>query len=193
LSQQGKSRKLEAKQGAFNIKARGLNLRSSSSRQQGGCTSKEAQESELVCARTSSTNAHTELTLPLMPEVLEAEGSQPAKMDCSASPLESKNISAGFLAGAAALGLRLRRNKAISEPPVKQCACFNVSTSKNNHVTNNDLKEEVFADERSAIAKSEQKLTEAILVPHAPRRPQPESHRKRPQIRGVPILVIPNN
>jgi len=43
----------------------------------------------------------------------------------------------------------------------------------------------------SAIAKSEQKLKEAMLVPHAPHRLQPESHRKRPQIRGVPILVIP--
>jgi len=143
------------------------------------------------CARTFSVNTRTKLTLPLMLEVHEAEGAQPAKMDCSAYPLGSNYISASFLAGAAVLGLRRRRNRAISEPPVKQRACFHFFTKKK-HVTNNDLKEKVFADERSSIAKSEQELKEAMLVPHAPRKPQPESLGKRPQIRGVPILVIPN-
>jgi len=145
--------------------------------------------SSFQCARICSKNAHTELTLPLMLEVQVVEGLQLAKMHC----MKSNKISASFLAGAAALGLRRRRSRAISEPPVKQCACFNASTSKKKHVTNNDLKEKVFADERSAIAIPEQKLKEAMLVPHAPRRPQPESHRKRPQIRGVPIVVIPKN
>jgi len=145
--------------------------------------------SSFQCARICSKNAHTELTLPLMLEVQVVEGLQLAKMHC----MKSNKISASFLAGAAALGLRRRRSRAISEPPVKQCACFNASTSKKKHVTNNDLKEKVVADERSAIAIPEQKLKEAMLVPHAPRRPQPESHRKRPQIRGVPIVVIPKN
>jgi len=97
-----------------------------------------------------------------------------------------------FLAGAAALGLRRRRNRAISEPPVQPHACSNRSTSNAKHSTNN-VKERVRTDERSAKARSEQQMKEVMLVPRAPTKPQPGSHRNRPQIRGVPILVVPTS
>jgi len=66
-------------------------------------------------------------------------------------------------------------------------------TSKAKHVTNNDLKEVIFADERSAMVRSEQRLKEAMLVPHARLKPQPESHRTRPLIHGVLVVVLPES
>jgi len=158
----------------------------------------------MLTEQSSSIKAYTDPTLPLLvkntkcylsliTDNREAKGAQPAKADYSAWPQKSNTISACVLAGAAALGLRRRRNRATSAPPVQPRACFNASTSKEKHLINNDLKERAFANERSAMALSQQKLKEAMLVPHAPRKPQSESHRKRPQIRGVHILAIPKS
>jgi len=141
------------------------------------------------CARTSSMKA--ELTLPVMPEVHEAKGAQPAKLGCSASLQESNTISATFLAGAVALGLRRQCTRAANEPHVQQQACFNLLAPTRGHLTNNDVKEKVCTDETSTMERSEQKLKEAMLLPRAPCKPPSETHRTRPQIRGVPILVIP--
>jgi len=138
---------------------------------------------------------NTKCGLSLMPEHQEAKGAQLAKIVCGASQQEPKTISSGFLAGAASLGLlfglRSRRCRAASEPHAQQQACFNLSASRREHLANNDVKEKVCADETSTMVRLEQKLREAMLVPRAPCQPQSEAHRKRPKMRGVPILVIP--
>jgi len=137
--------------------------------------------------------ASTKCGLSLMPEHHEAKGAQLAKIGCGASQQETKTIYFRFLAGAAALGLRSRRCGAASEPHAQQQACFNLSASRREHLTNNHVKEKVCADGTSTMVRLEQKLREAMPVPRAPCQPQSESYRKRPQIRGVPILVIPKS
>jgi len=77
-----------------------------------------------------------------------------------------------FLAGAVALGLRRSRVRSTSQCPVQPGA------QRANNTT----------------AKFKQCLNEATKVPHAPRRPQSENYRKRPQFRGgVPVLVVSAN
>jgi len=159
------------------------------------------QRARMLAGHASSVKACTEPTLPCltantkcflswMPEHHEAKGALLCNVDCCALPQEAKTIASGFLAGAAALGLRRQRNRATSEPPVQPRACFSMA-SKREHLTSNNVKEKICADEKSAMARSQQKVKEPMLVPHAPRKPQSENHRKRPQIRGVPILIIP--
>jgi len=159
------------------------------------------QRARMLAGHASSMTACAEPTLPCltantkcflswMPEHHEAKGALLCNVDCCALPQEAKTIASGFLAGAAALGLRRQRNRATSEPPVQPRACFSMA-SKRGHLTSHNVKEKICADETSAMARSQQKVKEPMLVPHAPRKPQSENHRKRPQIRGVPILMIP--
>lgn len=97
------------------------------------------------------------------------------------------------LAGAASLGLRRWRNRAPSEPPVPRIAQWNMSASKGKRFTNNTVKAKVRPDDESDVTKSQQKLIEGTVVPHPPRKPQPENYRKRPQIRGVPLMMVRTN
>jgi len=158
----------------------------------------------MLIGHISSTKTYMERELPtlvqngkcslsLMTNNHEATCAQLAKMCCNVPPQETKTISSSFLSGAAALGLRHRHNRATSEPPVQPSACFNRSTFNPKHLTNTNVKERVHTDERFARARSEQMMKETMLVPHAPNKPQCSTHRKRPQIRGVPILIVPTN
>lgn len=105
-------------------------------------------------------------------------------------PQETNNISSIFLAGAASLGLRRRRNRATNEHPMPPNAHCNITPSKNEHLTNNNVTEKVYADDNYVVTKSQKKLIEVALVPHAPRKPQSEHHRRRPASRGVPVLKV---
>lgn len=130
--------------------------------------------------------------LPLMSQHKGTAGVQLASINFSGFSLEPYTTSSN-LAGAASLGLRRRCNRATSEPPVPPNAHWNMSASKGKHFTNNTEKAKVRPDETSAVTKSQQKLLEATLVPHPPCKPQPENHRRRPQIRGVPLLMVCRN
>jgi len=103
-----------------------------------------------------------------------------ADFDAKAPPQEVPDWSKVLLAGAASLGLRMRRNRSASESPAH----------KSTHPTNNELENDVHAYARSTKAKTQKWLKETNKVPRAPSEPQPESNRKRPLIRGVPVLMI---
>jgi len=105
-------------------------------------------------------------------------------------PPETNTISSSFLAGAASLGLRRRRNKATSEHPMPPNAHCIITPPKSTHLTHNNVKEEVNADDKYVVTESQTKLIEVALVPYAPRKPQSEHHRKRPPIRGVAVLKV---
>jgi len=99
----------------------------------------------------------------------------------SGTPLKQfEGMSNNFLAGAAVLGLRRKRNGSTSETPVHPSAL----------PVSNDVKDQVHAARKFVVAKL---LKEAAKVPHAPRAPPPENARKHRPIRGVPVLVISTN
>jgi len=99
----------------------------------------------------------------------------------SGTPLKQfEGMSNNFLAGAAVLGLRRKRNGSTSETPVHPSAL----------PVSNDVKDQVHAARKFVVAKL---LKEAAKVPHAPGAPPPENARKHRPIRGVPVLVISTN
>jgi len=108
---------------------------------------------------------------------------QQADFDASAPPQEVPDLSKMLLAGAASLGLRMRCNRPASESPAQ----------KNAHPTSKELENDVHAYARSTKAKPQMWLKETNKMPHAPHEPHPESNRKRPPIRGVPVLMISAN
>lgn len=122
-----------------------------------------------------------------------APGAQLAGINVIGLPQAPYTTCSNILAGAASLGLRRRRNRASSEPPVPPNPHHHMSSSKNQYLVNNTLKVHVHSDENSAVKKSQQKLVEAIVVPLAPRKPQPENLRKRPLIHGMPVLLVRTN
>jgi len=95
-----------------------------------------------------------------------------AKINAVGSLQLPNDMCNAFFAGAVALGLRRRRVRSTSQCPGQPGA------QRANNTT----------------AKFKQCLDEATKVPHAPRRPQSENYRKRPQFRGgVPVLVVSAN
>jgi len=108
---------------------------------------------------------------------------QPGRIIAGIPPREPNSTSKTFLAGAASLGLRRLRNRATSEPPVQRIRRFHVPASKEKHSMIKG-KDEAHLNEAFAASK------ETMKVPHAPQRPQPAGYRKRPHIRGVPVLVF---
>jgi len=123
-------------------------------------------------------------TTSCFPDILkQSEASnarQPADIDASAPSQQPRDISTVILAGAASLGLRKNRNRSTSVTPVHHST----------HPTNTELKAEVRADESSTKTKIQQWLKETNRMPCAPSKPPQDGHRKRPQIRGVPVLVV---
>jgi len=104
---------------------------------------------------------------------------QPANMDASA-PSQSHGISKAFLAGAVSLGLRRSREKSAS-------GCL---AHQNMHPMSTEFKGEVCADETSTKNKLQRWLKDSNKVPRAPSKPPPDGSRKRPQMRGVPMLTM---
>jgi len=105
---------------------------------------------------------------------------QPANIDASAPFQQPRAISKMIFAGAPSLGLCRNRNRSTSASLAHH----------SNFPTSTNLKSEVPADERSTKAKLQQCLKESSNVPRAPSKPPPDGSRKRPQIRGVPVLVM---
>jgi len=115
---------------------------------------------------------------------------QPASISVSIPPQEPSAVSEKCLAGAASLGLRRRSSRATSEPPVQLAKRFLVLASKEKHSMTNTAKDKVHPDGSFTAAKSQQTVKQTPKMPHAPQQPQPAFYRKRPQIRGVPVLVL---
>jgi len=82
-----------------------------------------------------------------------------------------------FLAGAASLGLRHMCNMAIIEPSGPEMG--------------KTPQDEVCIDEGHAAMESQPQVQKTVRVPYAPCKPKPQGRGKRPQICGVPVLVIP--
>jgi len=115
---------------------------------------------------------------------------QPASITDCIPPQEPNTASEKVLAGAASLGLRRRRNRATSEPPVQLAKRFLVPASKEKHSMINSVKDKIHLDGSSAAAKLQQIVKETARMPCAPQQPQPAGYRKRPQVRGVAVLVV---
>jgi len=125
--------------------------------------------------------ASTKSCLPVILKQSEASNArQLADIDSSAPSQQPRDMSTMILAGAASLGLRKNRNRSTRISPVHHCT----------HPTGTQMKDQVCADERTAKTKLQQWLKETNKVPCTPTKPPPDGSRKRPQIRGVPVLVV---
>jgi len=114
---------------------------------------------------------------------------QPASITVGIPPQGSNTASENILAGAASLGLRRRRNRATSEPPVQLTKRFLVHASKEKLSMINNVKDTMHLDGSCAAATS-QIVKEKAKGPRAPQHPQPEDYRNHPQVRGVAVLVV---
>jgi len=96
-----------------------------------------------------------------------------------------------LLVGAASLGLRRKCKRVMIAPPRHKATHVGPSTSKAISQIGKTPKDEGSMDEGCAAAGSKPQVQATIKVPHAPCKPKPQGHGKRPQIYGAPVLVIP--